>query len=57
MREVMLHWAMGVPVGVIAARMGIAAATVRVHLHQARLRLADDPGLTRAYRAQPGGAR
>lgn len=49
MREVTWSWAIGTPVAVIAHGMGIAPATVRVHLHQARLRLAGDPDLADAH--------
>ncbi|MFF4155165.1 sigma-70 family RNA polymerase sigma factor [Streptomyces sp. NPDC001651] len=45
MREVTWSWATGAPVATIARDLGIAPATVRVHLHQARLRLASDPDL------------
>ncbi len=55
MRQATLHWAMGVHGTVIAQDMGIAAATVRVHLHQARLRLAADPVLAGAYRTERNG--
>jgi RNA polymerase sigma-70 factor, ECF subfamily len=50
MRQVTLQWSTGVPVDSIARSMGITASTVRVHLHQARLRLAADPDLAQAYR-------
>ncbi|MER6563892.1 hypothetical protein ABT300_40485 [Streptomyces sp. NPDC001027] len=33
MREVTWHWATGIPVADTACGMGIAPATVRVHLH------------------------
>jgi RNA polymerase sigma-70 factor (ECF subfamily) len=52
MRQVTLRWSMGAPVAGIARDLGITASTVRVHLHQARLRLAADPGLARAHRVQ-----
>ncbi|MGW1267411.1 sigma factor-like helix-turn-helix DNA-binding protein [Streptomyces sp. NPDC002491] len=45
MREVTWHWATGIPVADTACGMGIAPATVRAHLHQARLRLACNPAL------------
>ncbi|MFI5825006.1 sigma-70 family RNA polymerase sigma factor [Streptomyces rishiriensis] len=48
MREVTWHWATGAPVADIARGMKIAPATVRVHLHQARRRLALDPRLADA---------
>jgi RNA polymerase sigma-70 factor (ECF subfamily) len=54
MREVTWYWATGTPVAVIARGMGIAPATVRVHLHQARLRLASDPDLTDVVRRRNG---
>ncbi|MFF4088860.1 sigma-70 family RNA polymerase sigma factor [Streptomyces nigra] len=49
MREVTWYWANGTPVATIAQDLGIAPATVRVHLHQARLRLASDPDLADAH--------
>jgi RNA polymerase sigma-70 factor (ECF subfamily) len=36
---VVLHRVLGIPVEEVAARMGVAAPTVRVHLHRARARL------------------
>ncbi|MCX4826818.1 sigma-70 family RNA polymerase sigma factor [Streptomyces sp. NBC_01142] len=50
MRQTAWLWALGTPTAVIARRLSITPSTVRVHLHQARQRLAANPalrGLTR----------
>ncbi|MFF7205342.1 sigma-70 family RNA polymerase sigma factor [Streptomyces sp. NPDC008141] len=52
MRETTWLWALGTPTAVIARRLSITPSTVRVHLHQARQRLATDPALTHLT-AQP----
>ena len=46
MRQVTWLWALGTPTTRIAQQMRITPSTVRVHLHQARQRLATDPLLT-----------
>ncbi|MFI8215770.1 sigma-70 family RNA polymerase sigma factor [Streptomyces sp. NPDC085932] len=43
MRQVAWLWALGTPPSQIARQLGISPSTVRVHLHQARHRLAADP--------------
>ncbi|GGV90033.1 sigma-70 family RNA polymerase sigma factor [Streptomyces massasporeus] len=43
MRQVTWLWAIGTPPPQIARQLGISASTVRVHLYQARQRLAADP--------------
>ncbi|MGW1675191.1 sigma-70 family RNA polymerase sigma factor [Streptomyces sp. NPDC002324] len=43
MRQVTWLWTHGVPTAHIAQRLGISPSTVRVHLFQARQRLATDP--------------
>ncbi|GGW73610.1 RNA polymerase sigma factor [Streptomyces xantholiticus] len=45
MRHATWLWALGTPTTDIALHLRIAPSTVRVHLHQARQRLAADPGL------------
>lgn len=51
MRQVTWLWALGTPTAHIAQRMCISPSTVRVHLHQARQRLAADPVLTQIARS------
>ncbi|MFF8639072.1 sigma-70 family RNA polymerase sigma factor [Streptomyces pilosus] len=46
MRQATWLWALGTPTTHIAQQLGITPSTVRVHLHQARRRLAADPLLT-----------
>ncbi|WP_374117255.1 sigma-70 family RNA polymerase sigma factor [Streptomyces sp. MNU76] len=43
MRQVTWLWTLGVPTAHIAQQLGISPSTVRVHLFQARQRLAADP--------------
>ncbi|MFI9754739.1 sigma factor-like helix-turn-helix DNA-binding protein [Streptomyces collinus] len=43
MRQVVWLWALGTPPPQIARQLGISSSTVRVHLYQARQRLAADP--------------
>ncbi|MFF3456945.1 sigma-70 family RNA polymerase sigma factor [Streptomyces sp. NPDC002730] len=45
MRHATWLWALGTPTTDIARQLRIAPSTVRVHLHQARQRLAADPAL------------
>lgn len=45
MRQVTWLWALGTPTAHIAQQMRISPSTVRVHLYQARQRLAADPFL------------
>ncbi|WP_331751722.1 sigma factor-like helix-turn-helix DNA-binding protein [Streptomyces sp. NBC_00723] len=46
MRQVTWLWALDTPTAHIAQQMRISPSTVRVHLYQARQRLAADPFLT-----------
>ncbi|WP_438363853.1 sigma-70 family RNA polymerase sigma factor [Streptomyces hyaluromycini] len=43
MRQAVWLWALGTPTSHVAQQLGISPSTVRVHLHQARQRLAADP--------------
>ncbi|MFE5924149.1 RNA polymerase sigma factor [Streptomyces sp. NPDC056468] len=54
MRRATLLWATGASTAEIAQRLGITRGTVRVHLHQARRRLAADPALARTIMAVTG---
>ncbi|MGW1491299.1 sigma-70 family RNA polymerase sigma factor [Streptomyces sp. NPDC002402] len=53
MRQVIWLWALNTPTAEIGRQLHIRSSTVRVHLHQARQRLAADPALCHLTR-RPG---